>query len=185
MTHLPGGLIPCKQVIGDGNCLPRSILLAMTGSQESHAELRKSAIDCIRENASCFLSDIQLLGYSTVQAYCSKMSKNAEFGDVVMLMACCITENVSIQLFTWNSHASHTKSVQTLSSQTFLPSTSSSRLIQIHLDTGDTHQGIEYGSHITTPSKIGHRSVTLSILPPPPKTFVAHLQRQNLYQNLS
>ncbi len=80
----------------------------MTGSQESHADLRKRAIDFIRINYSCFLSDIQLLGYSTVQAYCSKMSKNAEFGDVVMLMACCITENVSIQLFTWNCHASDT-----------------------------------------------------------------------------
>ncbi len=142
ITHLPGGLIPSKQVIGDGNCLPRSILLAMTGSQESHADLRKRAIDFIRDNAACFLSDIQLLGYSTVEAYCSKMSKNAEFGDVVMLMACCITENVSIQLFTWNSHASDTKSVQTLSSQTFKPvkGFATPRFIQVHLDTGDSKQ---------------------------------------------
>jgi hypothetical protein len=75
------------------------------------------------------------------------MSKNAEFGDVVMLMACCITENVSIQLFTWNSHASDTKSVQTLSSQTFKPvkGFATSRFIQVHLDTGDSTQ-IRQGS---------------------------------------
>lgn len=139
---LPGGLFVSKQVIGDGNCLPRSILLAMTGSQDSHADLRQRAINFIRNNASCFLSDIQLLGYSSVEAYCSIMSKNAEFGDAVMLMACSITENVSVQLFTCNCHESNIETVQTMSSQTFSPMNDSTtpKFIQVYLDTEDSQQ---------------------------------------------
>jgi hypothetical protein len=103
-----------KEVVRDGNCLPRAILLAMTGSQGSRAALRKRTTDYIREHPSFFLSDIQLLGYSSVEASCSSMSNGGEFGDAVMLMACCITENVTIQLFTWNCHESNNETVQTI-----------------------------------------------------------------------
>jgi hypothetical protein len=144
---LPGGLVVSKEVFGDGNCLPRAILLAMTGSQDSHADLRKRATVYISEHPSFFLSDIQLLGYSSVEAYCSRMSKGGEFGDVVMLMACCITENVTIQLFTWNCHESNIETVQTMSCQTFSPVNGAppSKAIQVHLDTGDSTQ-IRQGS---------------------------------------
>ena len=57
-------------------------------------------------------------------------------------MACCITENVSVQLFTCNCHVSEFESVQTLSSQTFTPVKGStpSKSIQVYLDTGDSAQ---------------------------------------------
>jgi hypothetical protein len=70
------------------------------------------------------------------------MSQPGIFGDAVLLMASCLTENVSIQLFTWNSHQSNVKTVQTLSSQTFSPVkvTSTTKKYPLHLDTGDSIQ---------------------------------------------
>lgn len=137
---LPDNLTVSKKVVGDGNCLLRAILLALTGCQDLHFNLRKRAIECILENSSCFQPDIQLLGYSSVEAYCSKMSKSGEFGDVILLMACSITENVTIQLFTFNCHESDSNIVKTISSQTISPvnTKKSSNIIQVHLDTGDT-----------------------------------------------
>lgn len=132
---LPDGLKVSGLVIGDGNCLPRAILLAKTGSQNGHERLRERAIAYIRANPDYFSGDIHLMGDSNVDDYCERMSRNGEFGDDVFLMACCMTENVSIQLFTWNCRKSQPT---TLSAATFSPSTGSARFIRIHLDTGDT-----------------------------------------------
>ena len=141
LSTLPYGLSVSGRVIGDGNCLPRAILLAKTGSQDAHESLRERAVDCIRANAQCFMADVQLMGDANIDGYCSRMSRNGEFGDAVFLMACCITENVSVQLFTWNCHQSPSTTSQSLSSQTFSPTTGSSQVIQIHLDTGDIRRG--------------------------------------------
>lgn len=112
----------------------------MTSRQDSHAELRRRAIEFIRANPDYFLSDIELLGYPSVEMYWSTMSQPGIFGDAVLLMTSCLTENVSIKLFTWNSHQSNVKTIQTLSSQTFSPVkvTSTTKSIQLHLDTGDS-----------------------------------------------
>ena len=66
---------------------------------------------------------------------------HSEHSGGLLTTGCCITENVSVQLYTWNCHQSPSTTSKSLSAQTFSPTSGSSQAIRIYLDTGDTRRG--------------------------------------------
>jgi hypothetical protein len=108
-------------VIGDGNCLLRVICLAHSGSQNGYAKLRQEAIDLIRSHPNQFIQDITFLCQCSLEDYCPRMSQNSEFGDDILLMACCILLGVNVELYTLNSHLQAGRRIENLSRCTFSP----------------------------------------------------------------
>ena len=144
ITGLPTGYSLSGKVVGDGNCLPRAILMALNGAQNLHSDLRQRAVSYIRENPAHFKCDIEMVDQCSVEEYCANMSKGGVFGDVIFLMACCIIEHVTIQLFTMNSHCSANGELRNWTVQSFEP-VETVHSIQIYLDSGDSEQIWEGG----------------------------------------
>ncbi|KAI8619533.1 hypothetical protein BC830DRAFT_755979 [Chytriomyces sp. MP71] len=94
VQQLPNNLQPSGLVIGDGNCCPRAISLAHTGSQLNHA------IRYILANTQHFENGI-LQAYScSVQQYCAQMAQNAEFGEAIVIIGAALILKINIQVFT-------------------------------------------------------------------------------------
>ncbi|KAJ3103172.1 hypothetical protein HK100_004251 [Physocladia obscura] len=134
---LPNNLKPSGFVVGDGSCLPRSILLALTGSQDGYQQLRQSVVQRILSSELQFEPDIRRMYNCTVNDYCTRMADVFEFGDIIFVMAAALVLEVEIQVFTFSSNLNGASS---LTSQTFTPSHQLTSTIQIHLDTGHSEQ---------------------------------------------
>ncbi|KAJ3090859.1 hypothetical protein HK100_007339 [Physocladia obscura] len=97
LTSLPNNLKPSGLVIGDGSCLPRSILLGLTGSQNGYQQLRQSVVQRIAASPLHFEPEILRLYNCSVDDYCARMADNFEFGDVIFIQAAAVVLEVEIQ----------------------------------------------------------------------------------------
>ena len=104
LPSLPNNLVVSWKVEGDGNCLPRAICLTLYGSQDGHANLRRRAVEYIRQNPQYFMQDIEISTVENINDYCTRMAKLRKFGDAIFLMACCYILKIDIKLFTVQSH---------------------------------------------------------------------------------
>ncbi|KAJ3120234.1 hypothetical protein HK100_012889 [Physocladia obscura] len=147
---LPNNLKPSGFVVGDGSCLPRSILLVLTGSQNGYQQLRQSVVQRILSSELQFEPDIYRLYNCSVDDYCTRMADVFEFGDIIFVMAAALVLEVEIQVFTFSSDQNGASS---LTSQIFTPSHRRISTIQIHLDSG-------HSEHWNVDAETGLRWVT-------------------------
>ncbi|TPX40121.1 hypothetical protein CcCBS67573_g10640, partial [Chytriomyces confervae] len=151
LQSLPNNLKPSGLVIGDGNCLARSILLAHTGSQNGYQQLRLSVVQKLRSSRLQFEPELHHLYNCSVEDYCARMANDFEFGDIIFIQAAAAVLDVEIKVFTLSSKQNGTSS---LMSQIFTPSHGHILTIQIHLDSGHSEQ------HWNVDAETGLRRVT-------------------------
>lgn len=81
----------------DGNCMFRAMSYHLTGSQSLHMEVRKQAINWLKQNPDILLGfAAQGEGHFSAPTYLANMARPGEWGDEIMLMAISQAYNVSI-----------------------------------------------------------------------------------------
>jgi hypothetical protein len=123
-------------IIGDGNCLFRSICFALSGHQNQYSEYRKNAVDYIVNHSSDFKDDIYLMRKKSVTEYAQDMRKNGVYGEDIMIIALCLSLEISITVYQ--------KDAQKLETCEYRPTfnykqQTSNKLVEIYLDLNLKH----------------------------------------------
>jgi hypothetical protein len=96
-------------VIGDGNCMFRSVSYHLyAGNQNHHAQLRADCVAWMRQHLATYLPADSLfhalsaLGYEngTVEQYCDDMARDGEWGDHITLLALAAMLQIEIWILT-------------------------------------------------------------------------------------
>ena len=118
------------KIVGDGNCLFRSVAHALGDHQDLHQRYRQDALSYISANAAHFAQDIHRFhDGQAVEEYVRSMTPDRVYGDDLMIIALCLKLNVSITLY-------QTASAGNISSTRYAPSAPDPerRHLDIHLD---------------------------------------------------
>ena len=130
LAALPNGKY-LHPIIGDGNCLFRSVSFALSGHQNLFIDYRKNSVDYILNHSSDFKDDIYLMHKTSVSAYAQEMRKNGVYGESIMIIALCLSLEISIIVYQKDS--------QKLETCEFKPSFNYKQQVEIFLDLNRKH----------------------------------------------
>ena len=118
-------------IIGDGNCLFRSICFALSGQQDHYSAYRKNAVDYILNHSDDFKDDIWMMHKTSVSAYAQEMFQDRIYGESIMVIALCLSLEISITVYQKDS-----KKLETCE---YIPTFNYQQHVEIFLDLNRKH----------------------------------------------
>ena len=91
-----------KDILGDGNCLFRSISYIITGSEDSHIEVRNAIIEHMKKIPQWLLQK-HIVGYSTIDEYVLKMGMDKANTWGTMAEIATLAELLKTNVFTYDT----------------------------------------------------------------------------------
>ena len=83
----PPDMRTIKHIMGDGNCLFRSLAYIITGSEDQHMAIRTAILEHMI-NVAHFILDHHIQGYSSIQDYirCNDMDQEFTWGTDIEIL---------------------------------------------------------------------------------------------------
>ena len=166
LDDLPNGKYR-HPIIGDGNCLFRSICFGLSGHQDHYSENRNNVVTYILSRCNDFKDDIYLMHKKSVTEYVQEMRQDRVYGDAIMIIALCLSLSISVVVYQKDAHKIETCE--------YRPTFNYQQHVEIYLDLNSKH----YECILNTP----HQTVNNSLLANSPQdaNFSSSSSAQTLF----